>query len=115
MERDAQQSHLNFINHFAADVEEWLRQYRPVLDDLDCASLFHNEQAAASITRLFKIERSTQTGGHKLKADGNRRRSRSRALNAPTTDNQKTNCRPDNPVGTIYASFSHNNDLLLYC
>jgi hypothetical protein len=33
-------------------------------------------------------------------------------LNASTSNNQKTNCRQNNPIGTIYLSFSHKMSLL---
>ena len=112
MKREAQQSHLALEDDLIADVQEWLRQERAVLEDLDYSSLFHHKQAAASIIRLFKIERSSQTRGHKLKADRTRGRSRVCALNAAASNNQKTNSRPNNPAGTIYLSSSHKKGLL---
>jgi hypothetical protein len=110
MKRQSQQSHLALEDDLIADVQEWLRKKRAFLEDLDCSSLFHNKQAAASVIRLFKVERSSQTGGHQLKADRNWGRTRVCGLNAAASNNQKTSHHPNNPAGTIYLSFSHKKE-----
>jgi hypothetical protein len=101
MKRETQQSHLALKDDLIADIQEWLRQKRAVLEDLDCTSLFHHEHAAASIIRLFNIQRGTQTGDHKLKADRNRGRHGTGVLNASTSNSQKRNYQQSNPAALI--------------
>jgi hypothetical protein len=43
MKRQAQQSHFTLEDDLIADVQEWLREERAVLEDLDCSSLFHHK------------------------------------------------------------------------
>src|SRR5262249_41923424 len=56
-----QQAHLSSGDDLAADIEEGLREYRPVLDDPYGPALFNDKEATAAVIGLLQAQWRTET------------------------------------------------------